>query len=80
MTREKQEERVEENSKRMERETIEDMDWVETPDPEIELARNFRSKEADLKKERALNRYTVKNVVLEMQFYCPQQTTSLTFY
>ena len=66
MTREKQEERVEENSKRMERETIEDMDWVETPDPEIELARNFRSKEADLKKGRALNRYSVKNVVLEI--------------
>ena len=65
VTREKQEERVEENSRRMEKEIIKDMDWQDTPDPEVELARKCRTKEADLKKERT-DRYIVKNVVLEI--------------
>ena len=62
VTREEQEERIEESSKRMEKEIIEDMDWQDTPDPEVEIARECRKKEADLKKERTINRYIAKNV------------------
>ena len=35
----------------MEKETIEDMEWVKTPDPEIELARKIRKKEAEFKRK-----------------------------
>ena len=42
------------------------MEWDTTPDPEIELARKHRKKEAEFKKERAINKYIVGNIVAEM--------------
>ena len=42
------------------------MEWDTTPDPDIELARKHRKKEAEFKKERAINKYIVGNVVIEM--------------
>ena len=44
MTREKEEEKSIQNIRRMEKETIEDMEWVTTPDPEVKLTRNIRKK------------------------------------
>ena len=56
------------NTRRMEKEMIEDMEWITTPDPEleIEIARNIRKKEEAYKKEKEINKYIVGNVVKEI--------------
>ena len=46
MTREKEgKQKFVQNIRKIENETIEDMEWVTTPDPELEIARNIRRKE-----------------------------------
>ena len=52
VTREKEEDKIIFNNRRMEKEIIEDMEWITTPDPELELARNIRKKEAAYKRRR----------------------------
>ena len=66
MTREKEEEKILYNTRRMEKEIIDDMEWIPTPDPELDIARNIRVKEAAYKKERNINKYIVGNVVKEI--------------
>ena len=50
----------------MEKEIIDDMEWIPTPDPGLEIARIVRVKEAAYKKERNINKYIVGNVVREI--------------
>ena len=50
----------------MEKEIIDDMEWIPTPDPGLEIARIVRVKEAAYKKERNINKYIVGNVVKEI--------------
>ena len=66
MTREKEEDKIIFNTRRMEKEIIEDMEWITTPDPELEIARNIRKKEAAYKKEKEINKYIVGNVVKDI--------------
>ena len=66
MTREKEEEKILFNSRRMEKEIIEDMEWITAPDSVLEIARNIRKKEAAYKKEKGINKYIVGNVVKDI--------------
>ena len=66
MTREKEEEKIIFNSRRMEKEIIEDMEWITAPDPELKIATNIRKKEAAYKKEKEINKYIVGNVVKDI--------------
>ena len=66
MTSEKEEEKILYNTRRMEKEIIDDMEWIPTPDPGLEIARIVRVKEAAYKKERNINKYIVGNVVKEI--------------
>ena len=66
MTREKEEEKILYNTRRMEKEIIDDMELIQTPDPGLEIGRIVRVKEAAYKKERNINKYIVGNVVKEI--------------
>ena len=54
VTREKEEDKIIFNNRRMEKEIIEDMEWITTPDPELKIARNVRKKKQPIKRRRKL--------------------------
>ena len=66
ITREKEEEKIASNTRRMEREIIEDMEWTATPDPGVELAKNNRLREAAFRKQKEINKYVIGNVVKDI--------------
>ena len=63
-TRKKNEERADLQSRRLEDELVEDMDWKD--DPAIEIARNARKAEARAKQKHYLNNEMVRCLMIEI--------------
>ena len=66
VTPEKEEEKIASNTRRMEKEIIEDMEWTATPDPGLEIAKKNRLREAAFRKQKDINKYVVGNIVKDI--------------
>ena len=71
-TRKKNEERADLQSRRLEDELVEDMDWKD--DPAIEIARNARKAEARAKQKHYLNNEMVRCLMIEMVEATPAES------